>query len=87
MCFSIIPKDSKEEVEEVPTSVVDILREYSDILLDNVANRFPSKKKTSHQMDLVLGASFPNKAVHRMTPVESEELNMQIHELLQKGLI
>ena len=25
MCFSIIPKDSKEEVEEVPTEVVHML--------------------------------------------------------------
>ena len=38
-------------------------------------------------MDLVPGASFPNKAVHRMTPTESEKLNRQVHELLQKGLI
>ena len=38
-------------------------------------------------MDLILGASFPNKAAHRMTPEESEELNRQVNELLQKGLI
>ena len=38
-------------------------------------------------MDLILGANFPNKVVHRMTPVESEELNRQVNELLQKGLI
>ena len=25
ICFSIIPKDSKEEVEEVPVKVLDIL--------------------------------------------------------------
>ena len=28
MCFSIIPKDSKEEVEEVPIEVVDTLVEF-----------------------------------------------------------
>ena len=38
-------------------------------------------------MNLILGANFPNKAVHRMTLVESEELNRQVNELLQKGLI
>ena len=38
-------------------------------------------------MDLVLGENFPNKAVHRMIPIESEELNRQVHELLQKVLI
>ena len=29
----------------------------------------------------------PNKAAHRMTPVENEELNKQVQELLRKGLI
>ena len=38
-------------------------------------------------MDFILGANFPNKAVHRMTPTESEELNRQVKKLLQKGLI
>ena len=32
MCFSIIPKDSKEEVEEVPAEVADMLGEFSDIV-------------------------------------------------------
>ena len=29
MCFSIIPKDGKEYVEEVPAKVVDMLGEFS----------------------------------------------------------
>ena len=29
----------------------------------------------------------PNKASHKMTPIESEELNRQVHELFQKGFI
>ena len=41
MCFSIIPKDSKEEVEEVP---VDMLGEFSDIVPDGL----PPVRKISH---------------------------------------
>ena len=44
-------------------------------------------KKINHQMDLVLGASYRNMATHRMTLVESKELNREVHKLLQKGLI
>lgn len=44
-------------------------------------------RKISHQIDLVLGASLPNKVAHKMSPIESEELNRQVQELLQKGLI
>ena len=41
MCFSIIPKDSKEEVEEVPKEVVDLLEEFLDVVLDNVLGGLP----------------------------------------------
>ena len=87
MCFGIIPKDSKEKVEEVPIEVADMLGEFFYIVSDNVPNGLPPMRKISHQMDLVLGAIFPNKEAHRMTPRESEELNRQVHDLLQKGLI
>ena len=64
MCFSIIPKDSKEEVEEAPVDVANMLEEFSDIVSDNVPNGLTPMRKISHQMDLVPRASFPNKAVH-----------------------
>ena len=37
-------------------------------------------------MDLMPGASLPNKAPHRLTPSKNEELNRQVQELLEKGL-
>ena len=42
---------------------------------DNVPDGLPPVQKISHQLDLILGASFPNKAIHRMTLAKSEELN------------
>ena len=65
----------KIEVEEVPVEVVDLLEEF----LDNVPNGLPLVRKISHQMDLILGASLPDKAAHRMTPAEGEELNRQVN--------
>ena len=82
MCFSIIQNDGKEEVDEVPSENVDILREFSYIVLDNVPDGLPPMRNISHQMHFTLGANFPNKATNKMTPVESEELNRQVHELL-----
>ena len=48
MCFSIIPKDGREELEEVPGEVVDLLEEFVDIVSDNVHNRFPPMRKIIH---------------------------------------
>ena len=64
-----------------------MLEEFFDIVLDNVPDGLPPMRKISHQMDLVLGASFLNKVAHKMTLEKSEELNKQVHEFLQKGLI
>ena len=68
MCFAIVPKDGKIEVEEVPIEVVDLLKEFLDIISNNVPVGLPPVWKISNQMDLILGASFPNKVAHRMTP-------------------
>ena len=87
MCFSIVPKDGKVEVEELLKKIVDLLEEFLDIVSDNVPDGLPPIRKISHQMDLILGANLPNKATHKMTPAESEELNRKVNELLQKGLI
>lgn len=61
-----------------------MLGDFFDIALDNVPNGLPLMWKINHQMDLILGANFPNKEVHRMTLVESEELKRQVHEFLQE---
>ena len=59
-----------------------MLGEFFDIVLDNVPNGLLLMRKIGHQMDLVPGPNFSNKVSHRMTPIESEELNRKFHELL-----
>ena len=41
MCYSIIHKDSKEEVGEVPAEVADMLGEFYDIVSNNVHDGLP----------------------------------------------
>lgn len=47
----------------------------------------PPIRSIRHCMDLIPDASLPNKAPYRMTPKENEEINKQVQELLDKGLI
>ena len=44
VCFSIVPKDGKTKEEEVPTEVVNMLRDFSDI----VSDRLPLVRKISN---------------------------------------
>ncbi len=53
-----------EEVEEVPIEVANMLGGFSNIASDSVPNGLPPMRKISHQMDLIQGASSPNKAAH-----------------------
>ena len=87
MCYALIPRKDKEVSSEIPLEVSNLLSEYGDIISDNVPEGLPPVRQISPQIDLIPGASFPNKATHWMTPTKTEELNRQAQELLRKGLI
>ena len=74
-------------IERVPEEIKKMLNEYKDIIVDDIPDGLPLVRSISHCMDLIPGASLPNKAPYRLTPAKNEELNKQVHELLQKGLI
>jgi len=79
MCYALIPKKlgiMKKETEDTqPEEIRELLTEYEDIILDNVPRGLPPIRSISHHMDLIQGASLPNKVAHRMTLAENEELN------------
>ena len=49
---------------------------FGDVISDNVPEGLPLVRQINHQIDLIPGASFPNKVAHRMTPTKTEELNI-----------
>ena len=87
MCYALIPRKDKEGSSEIPLEVSNLLSGFGDVISDNVPKGLPQVRQISHQIDLILGASLPNKAAHRMTPTKIEELNRPVEELLRKGLI
>eukprot|EP00253_Pinus_taeda_P003807 PITA_03807 len=75
------------KVSDLPIEIQEMLEKYYDIIVDDFPNELPPIRRISHHIDLIPGASLPNKETYRMTPAENEEVKKQVQELLDKGLI
>ena len=64
-----------------------MLQEYEDVFPDEVPPGLPPKRGIEHQIDLVPGASLPNRAAYRTNPEETKEIQQQVEELMKKGYV
>jgi hypothetical protein len=61
-------------VENLLIEVQELLEEFTDIVVDELPRSLPLMRSMSHHIDIIPGASLPNKATHRLTPQENEEV-------------
>jgi hypothetical protein len=54
--------------QSLPPIVADILQEYADIFPSEVPAGLPPLRGIEHQIDLIPGASLPNRAPYRRFP-------------------
>ena len=62
--------------EEGP--IADLLVEYKEVFPTELPPGLPPIRGIEHQIDLIPGASLPNKAAYRCNPEETRELQKQI---------
>jgi hypothetical protein len=90
-CYAIICTDTLFSFENMPPTlppaVANILQEYEDVFPQDVPPGLPPVIGIEHQIDLIPGASLPNRALYRTNPEETKEIQQQIQELLDKGYI
>ena len=60
-------------IDELPTEVYKLLEDYVGIVVDDLLDKLPPVRSISHHMDMIPGASFPNKAAYRMTLAENAD--------------
>eukprot|EP00253_Pinus_taeda_P019547 PITA_19547 len=72
---------------DLPEEIKTLLNDFTDIIVDEFPNAFPPIRSISHHINLIPGASLPNKAAYRLTPQENAEVGRQVQELMDKGLI
>ncbi|KAJ0800640.1 putative nucleotidyltransferase, Ribonuclease H [Helianthus annuus] len=85
--FSLVVIEENPIAPDPPPEVLPLLNEFTDLFPDDIPAGLPLMREIQHCIDFIPGASIPNKPAYRMNPKEFAELNRQVTELLEKGLI
>nr|KYP35107.1 Transposon Ty3-I Gag-Pol polyprotein [Cajanus cajan] len=73
--------------ETLPKGVKFLLKEFDDLFPPEGLMGLPPLRGIEHQIDLVPGASLPNRPAYRTNPQETKEIESQVQELLEKGWV
>ncbi|XP_017982330.1 PREDICTED: uncharacterized protein LOC108663252 [Theobroma cacao] len=81
-------KDGENEVSS-PSSkdVKPIIEEFCDVVPEEIPHGLPPMRDIQHAIDFILGIVIPNKPAYLMSPQEYKELQHQVKQLLEKGLV
>ncbi|XP_042446416.1 uncharacterized protein LOC122031363 [Zingiber officinale] len=60
-------------------------QDFKDVFSEDTPPGLPPKRGIEHQIDLIPGASIPNRPAYRSSPEETKELQRQVEELMTKG--
>ncbi|XP_057450484.1 uncharacterized protein LOC130742400, partial [Lotus japonicus] len=86
-CKNQILNTNTFENFELPSSVKSLLQDYEDVFPTSVPSGLPPLRGIEHQIDLIPGASLPNRPAYRSNPQETTEIQRQVEELLNKGWV
>ncbi|XP_072148509.1 uncharacterized protein [Setaria viridis] len=91
VAYALVCKDALISVHDMqhslPPVVANILQEYADVFPSEIPAGLPPIRGIEHQIDLIPGASLPNRAPYRTNPEETKEIQRQVQELLDKGYV
>ena len=91
VAYALVCKDALISIQDMqhslPPVITNILQEYSDVFPSEIPEGLPPIRGIEHQIDLIPGASLPNRAPYRTNPEETKEIQRQVQELLDKGYV
>ncbi|WVZ97430.1 hypothetical protein U9M48_042970, partial [Paspalum notatum var. saurae] len=71
----------------LPPAVANLLQEFKDVFPAEIPPDLPPLRGIEHQIDLIPGATLPNRAAYRTNPEEAKEIQRQVQELLDHGYV
>nr|KAJ0194330.1 hypothetical protein LSAT_V11C800427110 [Lactuca sativa] len=85
--FALLMVEPNTSPSTKPPEVLPLLTEFQDVLPADIPEGLRLAREIQHCIDFVPGATIRNKPAYRMNPTEYKELQRQVTELLDKGLI
>jgi len=91
VCYTLVCKQTlfslDNDVSSIPPVVANLLQEFEDIFPADIPPGLPPMRGIEHQIDLIPGATLPNRAAYRTNPDETKEIQRQVQELLDRGYV
>ncbi|XP_074306808.1 uncharacterized protein LOC141642043 [Silene latifolia] len=76
--YVLMVRDVEEGIGVHDETVQMLLNEFGDVFPEELPLGLPPKRGIEHQIDLIPGATLPNKPVYRCNPEEAKELQRQV---------
>jgi hypothetical protein len=90
-CYALVCKDAFFSIDHIPstlpTSVTNLLQQFRDVFPYELPPGLPPIRGIEHQIDLIPGASLPNRAACRANLEETKEIQHQVQDLLDCGYV
>lgn len=83
--MAIIEEFTEEPTKSVPVEIQSVLQQYTDVFSEPQA--LPPSREYDHAISLVPGAAPINARPYRYSPLHKDEIERQVHAMLQAGLI
>jgi hypothetical protein len=91
VCYALICKNALFSIDDIastlPPAVTNLLQEYRDVFPDETPPGLPPLMGIEHQIDLIPGASLPNRVAYRTNLEETKVILQQVQDLLDRGYV
>jgi hypothetical protein len=90
-CYALVCTDTLFSNDDIPSivtaPVTNLLQEFSDVFPAEIPPGLPPIRGIEHQIDLIPGASLPDRVAYRANPEETKEIQRQVQDLLDRGYV